>query len=99
MAWEAPLEGIPVYRLYNRYDDWHTYTTSESERDTMVAAGWKVDGVVSLGYDGQDGRPIYRLFNPYVQTNYHLFTAGEDEKDLLVNAGWVLEGVAWSAVK
>ena len=99
VAWEAPLEGIPVYRLYNPYDDWHTYTTSEPERDTMVAAGWKVDGVVSLGYTGKDGRAIYRLFNPYVQTNFHLFTAGVDERDLLVSAGWILEGVAWSAVK
>ncbi len=99
VAWEAPVEGIPVFRLYNPYDDWHTYTTSEEERDSMVAAGWKVDGVVSLGYTGQDGRPIYRLFNPYVQTNYHLFTAGVDERDLLVSVGWILEGVAWHAVK
>ncbi len=99
VAWEAPVEGIPVYRLYNPYDDWHTYTTSEEERDTMVSAGWKVDGVVSYGEAGEDPRPIYRLFNPYIQTNYHLFTAGVEERDLLVNAGWILEGIAWNAVK
>ena len=99
VAWEAPVDGISVYRLYNPYDDWHTYTTSESERDTMVAAGWKVDGVVSFSYTGKDGRPIYRLFNPYVKTNFHLITAGVEERDMLVNAGWILEGVAWHAVK
>ena len=97
VAWEAPMEGIPVYRLYNPYDDWHTYTTSVSERDTMAAAGWLVDGVVSLGETGENPRPIYRLFNPYIQTNYHLFTAGTEERDLLVNAGWILEGIAWNA--
>ena len=99
VAWEAPVEGIPVYRLYNPYDDWHTYTTSVSERDTMAAAGWQVDGVVSRGETGEDPRPIYRLFNPYIQTNYHLFTAGTEERDLLVNAGWILEGIAWNAAK
>lgn len=99
VAWEAPVEGIPVYRLYNPYDDWHTYTTSVSERDTMAAAGWQLDGVVSRGETGEDPRPIYRLFNPYIQTNYHLFTAGTEERDLLVNAGWILEGIAWNAAK
>ncbi len=99
VAWDAPAEGIPVYRLYNPYDDWHTYTISVSERDTMAAAGWQVDGVVSYGETREDPRPIYRLFNPYIQTNYHLFTAGVEERDLLVNAGWILEGIAWNAAK
>ena len=99
VAWKAPVDGIPVYRLYNPYDDWHTYTTSKSECDTMVSAGWRVDGVVSRGETGENARPIYRLFNRYVQTNFHLFTAGVDERDLLVSAGWILEGVAWNAVK
>ena len=98
LAWNAPENGIPVYRLYNRYDNWHTYTTDTAERDAMVAAGWSVDGVVSSGYTGPNGKPIYRLFNPYVQSNFHLFTAGIDERDNLVNAGWWLEGVAWMAL-
>ena len=63
----------------------------------MVAAGWKLDGPVSCTA-GTEGRPIYRLFNPYVQTNFHLFTAGEEERDMLVDAGWILEGIAWYAV-
>ena len=98
VAWNAPENGLPVYRLYNPYDDWHTYTVSETEKDTMIAAGWKLDGPVSCAA-GTDCRPIYRLFNPYVKTNYHLFTAGVDEMNMLVNAGWILEGIAWYAAK
>lgn len=99
LAWKAPKEGEIVYRLYNPYDDWHTYTVSEAEKNTMMAAGWLLDGPISSSADKDSGKPIYRLFNPYVQTNFHLFTAGEDERDLLVNSGWILEGIAWYAVK
>lgn len=94
IAWNAPINGQPVYRLYNPYDDWHTYTTSLEEIDILTPLGWTVDGIVSASAES-DQLPIYRLFNPYVQTNYHLLTASTAERDLLVIAGWILEGVAW----
>ena len=96
VAWNAPKEGSPVYRLYNP-DDWHTYTSSEEEMQAMVAAGWSLDGPVSCTATKENGRPVYRLFNPYEKTNFHLFTAGVEERDMLVNAGWILEGIAWYA--
>ena len=96
MAWSAPKEGTPVYRLYNPYGDFHFYTMSLEEIDSLTALGWTVDGPVSCSA-GEDGRPIYRLFNPYEQTNYHMFTASEEERDFLATLGWVPEGVAWYA--
>ena len=57
-----------------------------------------MDGAISSSAPMENGRPIYRLFNPYVQTNFHLFTAGEEERDMLVEAGWILEGIAWYAI-
>ena len=63
----------------------------------MMAAGWTLDGAVSCGAPAT-GRPIYRLFNPYVKTNFHMFTASVEEKEMLVSAGWILEGIAWRAL-
>ena len=64
----------------------------------MMAAGWLLDGVVSHSAPA-NGKPIYRLFNPYEQKNFHLFTASIEERDMLVLAGWILEGIAWYALK
>ena len=41
-------KGVPVYRLYNPYETGagsHNYTTSTSERDTNISAGWEYEDV------------------------------------------------------
>ena len=98
IAWNVPAAGDPVYRLYNPYDDFHFYTMSLEEVDSLTPLGWKVDGVVCASASEKDGIPIYRLFNPYEPKCYHLYTASVEERDWLVSLGWQLEGVAWYAV-
>ena len=98
IACNSLSDGTPVYRLYNPYDDWHTYTISQEEIDTLVPLGWKVDGVVCRSVDEKDGMPIFRLFNPYEQKNYHLLTASTQERDSLTELGWQFEGIAWYAL-
>ena len=95
IAWSSPNVGQPVYRLYNPYDDWHTYTMSQEEIDTLLPLGWKIDGIVCCSATKDNGKVIYRMFNPYEKKNYHLLTASDEERALLENAGWKLDGGAW----
>ena len=95
VAFVSPKEGQPVYRLYNPYDDWHTYTMSQDEIDTLLPLGWKIDGIVCCSATSENGKIIYRLFNPYELKNYHLLTSSEEERALLEAAGWKLDGGAW----
>ncbi|MBM6817641.1 InlB B-repeat-containing protein, partial [Olsenella uli] len=43
--------AVPIYRQYNPYatTGTHNYTTSEVERDSLVAAGWNDEGVAWYG--------------------------------------------------
>ena len=95
VAWDSPNAGDYVYRLYNPYDDWHTYSMNQEEIDMLVPLGWKVDGAVCRSATKAEGKPVYRLFNPYEQKNYHLLTASEEERAFLMDLGWTLDGVAW----
>ncbi len=95
VAWDSPNAGDHVYRLYNPYDDWHTYSMNQEEIDMLVPLGWKVDGAVCRSATKAEGKPVYRLFNPYEQKNYPLLTASEEERAFLMDLGWTLDGVAW----
>lgn len=37
--------NVPVFRLYNKNNGVHTYTTDETERDKLVKAGWILETV------------------------------------------------------
>ncbi|MBS6400794.1 MAG: hypothetical protein KH396_02445, partial [Atopobiaceae bacterium] len=76
----------------------HHYTMSASERDSLVEAGWRYEGV---GWYSDDSRGValYRQYNPYAATGSHNYTASKAENDSLVTAGWRAEGVAWYGVK
>ena len=43
------LESVVMYRLYNPNSGEHFYTGSQSEIKTIVAAGWKNEGIAWYG--------------------------------------------------
>ena len=90
MAWDAPdPSDTPVYRLYNKFNGEHLYTTSKREHDILVAKKWTSEGVKLYSAGGM---PIYRLFNPYAQVGTHIFTIERSEYDSLAGVGWRQEG-------
>ncbi len=102
VAWNAPAKGTagasPVWRLYNEGLGDHHYTSSEGERDALVAnSGWKVEGVAFYtAAKGGDTIGLYRLYNGGLKKGQHHYTASEGERDFLVaNAGWTYEGVSF----
>lgn len=82
-----------VYRFYNPYNGAHHFTTSAAERDALVGAGWKSEGVAWTAKVGTQA--VYRLYNP--GNADHLFTTNFDEGKSCADAGWFYEGVPFMA--
>lgn len=85
-------DTIPLYRAYNPNADSHFYTTSSAEYSTVVAAGYRAEGVavlVSRVNNHPELRPIHRLYNP--NNGRHYYTINTAEKNALVNLGWRYE--------
>ena len=79
-----------MYRMYNRNSGEHFYTASTVERDSLVNAGWRYEGV---GWRAPEtsSAPVYRL---YSGTDHH-YTTSAYERDSLVASGWRYEGIGW----
>lgn len=81
-----------MYRLYNPNSGEHFYTESSYERDSVVKAGWRYEGVGWVAPTTSD-TPVYRLYNPHAGD--HFYTTDSYERDSLVKVGWRYEGVGW----
>ena len=89
---------VAMFRLYNQWTGEHFYTSSISERDTIAKAGWKKEGTGWYAPTSENFKPVYRLYNPYVDGGDHHYTISADEKDACVKAGWSYEGEGWRTV-
>ena len=83
---------VTSYRMYNPNSGEHFYTLSTYERDSLVKAGWRYEGV---GWTSvvKSNTPVYRLYNP--NAGDHHYTTSAYERDSLIRAGWRYEGVGW----
>lgn len=86
--------SFPIYRLYNPNSGEHFYTKTTAERNTLVYAGWRYEGVGWVVPE-TSGMPVYRLYNP--NAGDHHYTANVSERDFLTAAGWRYEGIGWYA--
>ena len=90
---KEPVAGqVNMYRMYNPNSGEHFYTSGKKERNTLVKAGWKYEGV-GFKAPEKSNTPIYRLYNP--NAGDHHYTSNTKERDSLTNAGWKYEGVGW----
>lgn len=85
IAWIAPADGDPVYRLY--INGRHVYTADVAERKALVIKGAADEGIAFMSGGPDD---IWRMYNP--NTGDHLLTASRDEHNSLSKAGWYCEG-------
>ena len=94
----SPQGTINVYRFRDMPEGRHFWTKDVYERDQMIKAGYKYDGVGWIGVANATSGdvPIYRLYSPTMKK--HLFTKDSHEKDVLnATSSWVYEGVAFTA--
>ena len=105
---DSAAAPVAVYRLYNGHSGIgsHHYTTSKSEYDTLVAQGWRSEGVAfrvvkeGVAKPWPAGAPalitlvdVLRAYNP--ASGEHLYTTNSAELASLVRLGWFDEGVGW----
>ena len=87
-----PATPVQVYRLYNKYDGDHMFTTNESEYNLLVGLGWTGEGKAWTAPGSSDIK-VFRLYNPY--SGDHFFTTDAKEYASLGEIGWNQEGVAF----
>ncbi|MDA3815118.1 MAG: hypothetical protein PF549_02010, partial [Patescibacteria group bacterium] len=99
----ATVGPSPVYRFYSPTGKSHFFTTSESEKNRIIAnysADWNYEGVAYYAYSSSDTglTPIYRFYSPTGKS--HFFTKSESEKNNVIanySNDWNYEGVAYYA--
>ncbi len=95
VGWFSPPTGDPVYRVYNANSGEHFYTASLNEREALIKAGWKDEGL-AFHSNTPDKDPVYRLFNPNAtNAGSHHFTYFIEEVEALTRLGWKNEGIVW----
>ena len=77
------------YRLYNRWNGDHMFTTSVKEYADLSEYGWREEQV--KWYAPSSGTDVYRLYNRW--SGEHLFTTDRAEYDQRSRDGWTKEGV------
>ena len=85
--------NVSIYRLYNRSNGDHVYTSSPSEAVGLENAGWAYERVSWI--TSPTGSPVYRLYNP--NTGEHFYTTSVGERNALSSAGWSYEQVSFYA--
>lgn len=85
------VSPVPMYRLYNRYNGEHLFTSSASEAQNLVSLGWSGESVA--WFTPSSGNAVYRLYNPY--SGDHHYTTDKSEYDYLGSIGWKPEDVAF----
>ena len=91
---ELDRSTVNMFRMYNPNTGEHFYTGSTVERDNLIEAGWRYEGV-GFTFPANTGAPVYRLFQP--STGEHLYTMDKAEKEKLEAEGWNYEGIAFNS--
>ncbi|HFU4025465.1 TPA: hypothetical protein ACGO0F_001166 [Streptococcus suis] len=80
-----------VYRLYNRLNGEHLYTTDANEKNVLFKNhGWGYEGEAWYAPDAGQGTPVYRLYNSGLQN--HLYTTDTNEVKVLTSKhGWTID--------
>lgn len=89
---------IPLYRMLKLPAVIHMYTTNEQERQTMIASGWKPEGVAGYCYPTVRKDTValyrYRKGNAYFYTTKPDLGTFEGGKHQQARGGYIAEGVA-----
>lgn len=84
--------GNHMYRMYNPNSGEHFYTAMKDERNMLIRAGWRYEGVAWVAPHSSK-TPVYRLYNPNAGDHHYTTSAGE--RDVLITKGWRSEGIGW----
>lgn len=83
VAFSIEGEAVNVYRLYNKNNGDHVYTSSQAEYNAAGRAGWTKE---NSAWDSGGNTRVYRLYNP--NSGLHHFTINGNEAKHLNGLGW-----------
>ena len=89
---KTDVQKVTMYRLYNKWNGEHLFTSDTNECDKLESIGWKKEGEAWKS-PSTSSKPVYRLYNPY--TSDHHYTTDEGEYNTCGRNGWKQEGIAW----
>lgn len=85
--------STPVYRFFNPNNGDHVYTTSETDKETLISWGWNYEGIAFTNHNSNGGTAIYRSYNP--NTGEHIYTSNASDYEMLAKMGWINEGISF----
>jgi len=93
----APPTGKSlIYRFSSMPGNSHFWTKDVFERDSMIKAGYRYEGVAWISSTLTTSIPVYRLYSVTMQK--HLYTTDKNEKNVLdATSSWSYEGIAYYA--
>lgn len=96
---DKAVSPVPVYRAYNSNDGDHLFTTSQSEYNNVISAGWAAENIAwnAASSNADGGKVVYRVYN--ANSGEHFYTASREEYMNLGKAGWTQEGEAFYSPK
>lgn len=78
------------YRLYNAKSGQHYWTTSGSEKQSLMKTSWKYEGIGWASVNSGKTK-IYRLYNS--KNKYHFYTDNSKDITNLKKGGYKVEGI------
>ena len=88
---EPEIDAKQTFRLFNRSNGEHLYTTDANEAAELVRLGWKQEQTHETA--GHSSTPVYRLYNR--SSGEHHYTADPNEYKTLGERGWKQEGISF----
>ena len=93
---KGATDSLNVYRAYNPGDGDHLYTTSASEYQNAVNAGWDGESTSAWKAPSSSSEEVWRAYNP--NSGEHMFMTSQAEAQNAINAGWRDEGIGFYGV-
>lgn len=87
--YNPPAGAVPVYRMYLSNQSLRIYTSTDAERNALLAQGWVNEGTVFQAFKTQKPgtKPVYRL-TLNSKPNQKFWTESLVEANYLVARGW-----------
>lgn len=83
-----------IYRFSSMPGNSHFWTSDVNERDAMIRAGYRYEGVAWSASSDMTSSPVYRLYSSIMKK--HLYTTDNNERRVLSEtSSWKDEGVAY----
>ncbi len=90
--------NLPVFRLYDPYDNDHFYTVNGAEESAATEEGYSLEFVIGYApaFGSAGSQPVYRFCYPY--DGEHFYTSSASEASVAESYGYNYEGIGFDVL-